>query len=169
MKTYYCFDFSGYLLFSGSIKELKAKTGIKLTAQIYKSIKNKSIVWHKYYFSDRPVINIHKAKLDHNPLFKKSIDQVKSRYENRESVEIVSENNESLGLLNIKTLVCLIAADVHIKLLMNKDQITYKKKLFSGDEIISQLGKTSVNILRVLQSQGIDIDNYLEIKNIPTI
>lgn len=169
MKTFYCFDFTGDLLFSGTMKSILAKTGIEKTQLIYRAIHRKSIVWSKYYFSDKPKFNINKAKYTHNPLYKVEIDQAKYRYDNsKRSIQHIEQEYENRKL-DIKGIICLMAADVQIKLLMNKDQVTYKKKLYSKEEIIKQLQKTTILLSEVMIKQGFDINKPFEFEAIPTI
>lgn len=64
--------------------------------------------------------------------------------------------------INIKGLIALAMADVEIFLTMEPDQTTPKEKLYTRQEIISQLKSTMSKICTKLPLIGYDIDEPLK-------
>ena len=57
----------------------------------------------------------------------------------------------------------LFCADIEVKLLLEDDQETYKEKLFSKDEIMEQMEKSMIALLKILNNAGYEIHESLKI------
>lgn len=71
---------------------------------------------------------------------------------------MIENQTDSGTLVNIKTLIAFLAADVDIFLTKNSDQVTDKPKLFTVQEIREQLMISNKKLCRVLEDAGIDIN-----------
>lgn len=68
--------------------------------------------------------------------------------------------------VNLKILLSMTMADIDIFLIKNEDQIEDKNKLFSKEEIRSQLAKTLKKVISVLQQNGVNVDEPIKMNTL---
>lgn len=65
--------------------------------------------------------------------------------------------------ITLSETLAIFCADIEIKLLLEDDQETYKDKLFSKDEIMEQMEKSMIALLKIFNNAGYDIQDQLKI------
>lgn len=63
--------------------------------------------------------------------------------------------------ITLNELLQVILNDISIKLLKEDDKLTFKKKLYTQEEITEQLTKTYVDVYDVLKGFGYEMDSSI--------
>jgi hypothetical protein len=58
--------------------------------------------------------------------------------------------------ITLSETIAIFCADIEIKLLLEDDQETYKEKLFSKEEIMEQMEKSMIALLKIFTNTGFE-------------